>query len=264
MRRTVFSAVSMLIAGCGFLTALPAHAAASPSTVALSCNSSNVMSAGGQSTVNVTAQPNDTITISNVDIRGFAITPDPLPSGYSLTGGKFILSDGSKTLTVGAASTTLTVAPDAGQQCVQTGTWQTASGSVTINITVGSGGGSSSSDSSTPSVETSTPSVETLSLSLAASGATCTGGNPTGYAGTWLTLPSADQCTQSGPTAKSGAKLLGWATSSSFPVARAQAQVDKKWGVIDEVIDGERMIFIPGGMATFVSGSNNLFPIWSA
>ena len=34
--------------------------------------------------------------------------------------------------------------------------------------------------------------------------------------------------------------------------------------VIDEVIDGERMIFIPGGMATFVSGSNNLFPIWSA
>jgi hypothetical protein len=47
-------------------------------------------------------------------------------------------------------------------------------------------------------------------------------------------------------------------------VARAQAQVDKKWGVIDEVIDGTRMIFIPGGMATFVSGSNNLFPIWSA
>ena len=140
----------------------------------------------------------------------------------------------------------------------------------TIAVTVsggsggGGGGGSSSSDSSTPSVETSTPSVETLSLSLAASGATCTGGNPTGYAGTWLTLPSADQCTQSGPTAKSGAKLLGWATSSSFPVARAQAQVDKKWGVIDEVIDGERMIFIPGGMATFVSGSNNLFPIWSA
>jgi hypothetical protein len=105
--------------------------------------------------------------------------------------------------------------------------------------------------------------VETLSLSVAASGATCTGGNPTGYSGSWLTLPSADQCTQSGPTVKPGAKLLGWATSSSFPIARAQAQIDKKWGVIDEEINGVRMIFIPAGMATFVSGSNNLFPVWS-
>ncbi|MFM8155988.1 MAG: hypothetical protein ACKOAF_07925 [Actinomycetes bacterium] len=119
------------------------------------------------------------------------------------------------------------------------------------------GGGSSSST-------TSTPAVETLSLAVEASGATCTGGNPTGYAGSWLTLPSADQCTQSGPTAKPGARLLGWATSSSFPIARAQAQIDKKWGVIDEEINGVRMIFIPAGMATFVSGSNNLFPIWSA
>jgi hypothetical protein len=63
---------------------------------------------------------------------------------------------------------------------------------------------------------------------------------------------------------KAGAKLLGWSTSAAFPVARAQAQVDKKWGVIDETIDGVRMIFIPAGMATFVSGSNNLYPVWSA
>jgi hypothetical protein len=101
-------------------------------------------------------------------------------------------------------------------------------------------------------------------LAVAASGATCTGGNPTGYAGSWLTLPGSDQCSQSGPTAKPGAKLLGWSTSANFPVARAQAQIDKKWGVIDEEIDGVRMIFIPGGMAVFVSGSNNLYPIWSA
>lgn len=118
------------------------------------------------------------------------------------------------------------------------------------------GGGSSSSGAAAP--------LETLSLAVAASGATCTGGNPVGYSGSWLTLPSADQCTQSGPSAKPGAKLLGWATNASFPIARAQAQIDKKWGVIDEVIDGTRMIFIPAGMATFVSGSNNLFPIWSA
>jgi hypothetical protein len=76
-------------------------------------------------------------------------------------------------------------------------------------------------------------------------------------------LPSADQCSQSGPTAKAGATLLGWSTSENFPIARAQSQIDKHWGVIDESIDGIRMIFIPAGMAVFVSGSNNLFPIWS-
>ncbi len=129
-------------------------------------------------------------------------------------------------------------------------------GSFTVDVGGSGGGGSSSSSASAP--------VETLSLSVAASGATCTGGNPTGFSGSWLTLPSADTCTQTGPNAKPGAKLLGWATSSSFPIARAQAQIDKKWGVIDEEINGVRMIFIPAGMATFVSGSNNLFPIWSA
>lgn len=118
----------------------------------------------------------------------------------------------------------------------------------------GGGGGSSSSSTSTP---------QTLTLEVAASGASCTGGNPSGVAGAWLTLPGADSCTQSGPTAKPGATLLGWATSANFPIARAQSQIDRQWGVIDEVIEGVRMIFIPGGMATYVSGSNNLYPIWS-
>ena len=116
----------------------------------------------------------------------------------------------------------------------------------------------------TPSGSTTSAAVvETLSLAVESSGASCTGGNPTGYSGSWLTLPSADQCSQSGPTAKPGAKLLGWSTSATFPIARAQAQIDKKWGAIDEVIDGVRMIFIPAGQAVFISGSNNLFPIWS-
>lgn len=128
-----------------------------------------------------------------------------------------------------------------------------------LYLTFNAGGGNNNnSSSSTP-----TPVTETLSLAVAASGATCAGGNPTGYSGSWLTLPSADQCSQSGPTAMPGAKLLGWSTSANFPIARAQSQVDKKWGVIDEEIDGIRMVFIPGGMATFVSGSNNLFPVWS-
>ncbi len=117
----------------------------------------------------------------------------------------------------------------------------------------GSGGSSSAADAPT----------ETLSLAVSASGATCTGGNPSGVSGSWLTLPSADQCSQSGPTAKAGATLLGWSTSANFPIARAQSQIDKHWGVIDEEIAGIRMIFIPAGMAVFVSGSNNLYPIWS-
>jgi hypothetical protein len=62
---------------------------------------------------------------------------------------------------------------------------------------------------------------------------------------------------------KAGARLLGWSTSEAFPVARAQAQVDKQWGVIDETIESIRMIFIPAGMATYISGSNNLYPIWN-
>ena len=127
------------------------------------------------------------------------------------------------------------------------------------NATIGTGGGGGGSSSSSSAAAP----TETLSLAVSASGATCTGGNPSGVSGSWLALPSASQCSQSGPTAKAGAVLLGWSTNASFPIARAQAQVDKKWGVVDETIDGTRMIFIPAGMATFVSGSNNLYPIWS-
>ena len=125
-------------------------------------------------------------------------------------------------------------------------------------LTGGGGGGGPA-----PSSSRTTATTETLTLAVATSGATCTGGNPSGVTGSWLTLPSADQCTQSGPSAKSDAKLLGWSTHPIFPISRAQSQIDKHWGVIDETIDGVRMIFIPAGMATFVSGANNLFPVWS-
>lgn len=104
--------------------------------------------------------------------------------------------------------------------------------------------------------------IETLSLATTSTGATCTGGDLSGVSGSWLALPSADQC-KPGPSVKAGSKLLGWSTSATFPVAQAQAQVDKKWGAIDETIGGVRMIFIPAGMSTFVSGSNTLYPVWS-
>jgi hypothetical protein len=130
-------------------------------------------------------------------------------------------------------------------------------------FTISGGGGSGS--GGTPSSSTSSAAVqETLTLSTTTDGTTCTGGNPSGYTGSWLALPSADECTQTGPDARADAVLLGWSTSPNFPVARAQDQINRSWGVIDEEIGGIRMIFIPGGMSTFVSSSNTLYPIWSA
>ena len=122
------------------------------------------------------------------------------------------------------------------------------------------GGGSPSSNSSSAPARA----LETLSLSVAASGASCTGGNPTGYSGTWMALPKSDDCKQSGPNAKAGAKLLGWSPNANFPVDVAQNQIAKSWGVYDGPIGGVRMIFIPAGMSTYVSGSNTLYPVWSA
>lgn len=74
----------------------------------------------------------------------------------------------------------------------------------------------------------------------------------------WLQLPSAADCPRPGYT------LLGWSTSREFPTATAKAQMDRGWGAIDDVFDGVRMVFIPAGGFTRVSGDNNLFPVWIA
>ncbi len=250
MRRklTAIAASSAVLLGAGIVGASPATAAASPSSTHLQCNGSS-WAFSNQAGPRFTGAAGDQLTISNPSTSGAGTVTWSLPAGYTLV-------SGSLTLTATGASAVISYGSSDGTLSVTAANSCGAGTSASIGVTI-TGGGSSSSTSSSPA-------VETLSLSVAASGATCTGGNPTGYSGSWLTLPSADQCTQSGPTAKPGAKLLGWATSASFPIARAQAQIDKKWGVIDETINGVRMIFIPAGMATFVSGSNNLFPIWSA
>lgn len=81
-----------------------------------------------------------------------------------------------------------------------------------------------------------------------------------------MTLPSADECTQTGPKANPSAKLLGWATDPNFPVAIAQRQVNNGWGAYETFNEDGQLtgVFIPAGGATFVSGSNNLYPIWSS
>lgn len=108
------------------------------------------------------------------------------------------------------------------------------------------------------------PVLETLTLAVSTGDTTCTGGSPTGYTGSWLQMPAADACSQSGPNANPNAKLLGWATDPIFPVAVAQQIVDLKYGPIDDYFYGMRMIFIPAGGWTYVSGSNTLYPIWAS
>lgn len=130
---------------------------------------------------------------------------------------------------------------------------------VGVSFSGGGGGGDSSSSASAP-----TPVLETLTLEVSTGSTTCTGGSPTGYTGSWLQLPAADACSQSGPNANPNAKLLGWATDPIFPVAVAKEIVDLKYGPIDDYFYGMRMIFIPAGGWTYTSSSNNLYPIWSS
>lgn len=130
-------------------------------------------------------------------------------------------------------------------------------------ISIGSGGGGGGGGGTSSAAAVSAPVEVSLSLDLAASGASCKEGSAaSGLVGTWLALPSAGDCTSK--TAPD-AKLLGWATTADFPVEIAQRQVRNGWGAY-EMFDNEgRMtaVFIPAGQATFVSGSNSLYPIWA-
>lgn len=144
-----------------------------------------------------------------------------------------------------------------------TGTNSFCNGVSTTFTFTGTNPGPGPSDDSSSSTSASAPALETLTLAVSTGTTTCTGGSPTGYSGAWLQLPAADACSQTGPNANPNAKLLGWATSPLFPVVVAQATVDAKSWAIDNYFYGMRMIFIPAGGWTFVSGSNNLYPIWS-
>lgn len=105
-----------------------------------------------------------------------------------------------------------------------------------------------------PSNNSATP--PTRALGFDGSLGTCTIDKRSALEMQWLQLPSASNCTRAGHT------LLGWSTSAAFPVAVAKAQVDKGWGAIDDTFDGVRMIFIPAGGYTLLSGDNNLYEVW--
>jgi len=87
--------------------------------------------------------------------------------------------------------------------------------------------------------------------------------------GGWVRLPAGNDCTGGSSARSSGAGdepgLLGWATTSDFPVSIAQRQVDEGWGAYELTDDSGSLeaVFIPGGGWTRISGDTNLFPIWA-
>jgi len=112
------------------------------------------------------------------------------------------------------------------------------------------------------STTTSQPQPVALSIN-SGDGSSCRQSSESGFAGSWMNLPGADDCTA--PATKPGATLLGWATTPNFPVDIAQRQVSNGWGAYEMVNDEGRLtaVFIPAGGATFLSGDGNLFAIWS-
>lgn len=72
----------------------------------------------------------------------------------------------------------------------------------------------------------------------------------------WMPLPLVES------SARSDERFLGWSTSPDFPARVAAEQLQKGWGAIDDVFDGKRMIFIPAGAWTQISGSNHFYGIW--
>jgi hypothetical protein len=111
-------------------------------------------------------------------------------------------------------------------------------------------------DSTGPQVEQ----VFTLDLS---SGNKCSVTQLEGTRGTWIELPKASECTP--PASKPRSVLLGWATSSTFPVAIAQRQVSRGWGAYETYGQTGNLtgVFIPAGKSALVTGGGILYSIWS-
>lgn len=112
--------------------------------------------------------------------------------------------------------------------------------------------------------EAQSPSPGTVQISLGApEGAQCGSASVSGLNGTWLQLPTTFECRP--PSASATAGLLGWATSSHFPVVLAQRQVDNGWGAYETFDEAGRLtgVFIPVGGFTLLSNDTALYPIFS-
>ena len=128
-----------------------------------------------------------------------------------------------------------------------------------LNFTVDGGGGGGG---ETSSESTAQPATVALLINTV-DGSTCRQSSESGFAGTWVKLPSANDCTA--PSSRAGSKLLGWATNPNFPVDIAQRQVTNGWGAYETYNNEGQLtaVFIPAGGSTYLSGDGNLFAIWS-
>jgi hypothetical protein len=262
-------AVSLSAAFCALFmgaTAIPANAAAVSLTNAV-CN-------GGVINQSFSASTNDVVTITSIPAscvklqvqnRLVTSTSDIVALGsgvgtVSLVGGNYeVTATSFSSIQITLTNTTSNFAVIGLGQDADFGIQRTQ-WIVNYTGTGGGGGGGGTNSASSASA----PVLETLTISATTNDTTCTGGSPTGYTGSWLQLPAADQCSQSGPNANPNAKLLGWATDPIFPVSVAQEIVNLKYGPIDGMFYGMRMIFIPAGGWTYISSSNTLYPIWAS
>ena len=123
-----------------------------------------------------------------------------------------------------------------------------------------SGGGGSSGSSSSGAA--SAPATVDISIDL--EGLELPDGwNPTVELGDWIPLPAASEIIATEGNADK--TLLGYATTSNFPVAIAQRQIDNGWGPY-EIRDAEgrlSSIFIPAGQPILISAAPTLHPIWA-
>lgn len=71
-------------------------------------------------------------------------------------------------------------------------------------------------------------------------------------AGTWQNTPTGSDWKLPGHV------LLGWSTSPKLPVSLARGMTS----AFDGIVDGQRIIFIPAGKPTFVTGDASLYAIW--
>ena len=135
-------------------------------------------------------------------------------------------------------------------------------------VTSGGGGGGGGGGGYRPSAYRPAPAPgpvpATLDLALTSGNVSCRDGSAaSGVVGQWLALPGAGDCTN---PSRSTSKLLGWATTPDFPVSLAQRQVTNGWGAYEMTNEAGSItaVFIPAGHSAAVSGSNTLYPIWSA
>lgn len=122
--------------------------------------------------------------------------------------------------------------------------------SLGVRFTVNSGSGGTTA---------SLTSLPTFALTFdAGSGAQCEVASVLGVVGSWVSLPTAAQCT------RANSVLLGWATTQDFPLEIARRQIENGWGAYQEqnASGAITSIFIPAGRSAAIAAPDRLYAVW--